>query len=45
MDAFVDIKQSKGFTYLFPNETVVSMKCGDVMCIGDCLTLVSDTVE
>lgn len=45
VDAFVDIKQSKGFTYLFPNETIISMKCGDVMCIGDCLTLVSDSVE
>jgi len=40
IDAFIDIKQSKGFTYLLPNERVVSAKCGDVMCIGDCLNLV-----
>jgi len=39
IDAFVDIKQSKGVTYMLPNESLVSVKCGDVMCIGDCLNL------
>lgn len=40
IDAFIDIKQSKGITYLMANEHILSAKCGDVMCIGDCLNLV-----
>lgn len=36
VDAFIDIKQSKGFTYVFPKGGILSIKCGDVLCIGDC---------
>lgn len=39
IDAFVDVKQSKGITYMLSNGTLVSLKCGDIMCIGDCVSI------
>lgn len=43
IDAFVDVKQSKGITYMLPNGTLVSVKCGDILCIGDCVSIFGHT--
>ena len=37
--AFVDIRLSRGFTYWFDNDTIISKKCGDILNIGDCVTM------
>lgn len=37
--AFVDIRLSRGFTYWFENDTIISKKCGDILNIGDCVTM------
>lgn len=38
-DVFVDVKRSKGFTYVLDGGSVVTKKCGDVLNVGDALRL------
>lgn len=37
--AFVDIRLSRGFTYWFENDTIISKRCGDILNVGDCVTM------
>ena len=37
--AFIDIRLSRGFTYWFENDTIVSKQCGDILNVGDCVIM------